>query len=41
VVRKGDREKLPLIASFVDEAKTSGLMRSAIGRAGLIGVDAK
>jgi polar amino acid transport system substrate-binding protein len=41
VVRKGDREKLPLIASFVENARTSGLTRSAIERAGLIGVDAK
>ena len=41
VVRKGDREKLPLIASFVENARTSGLTRSAIERAGLIGVGAK
>jgi polar amino acid transport system substrate-binding protein len=41
VVRKGDREKLPLIASFVENARTSGLTRSAIERAGLIGVSAK
>ena len=39
VVRKGDSAKLPLIASFVEYAKTSGLIRSSIERAGLIGVD--
>ena len=39
VVRKGDRTKLALITEFVDEAKKSGLIRSAIDRAGLIGVD--
>ena len=41
VVRKGDRDKLPLIVSFMEDARASGLMRSAIARAGLIGVDAK
>jgi len=39
VVRKGDREKLPPIASFVADAKASGLIRRSIDRAGLIGVD--
>jgi len=40
VVRKGDRAKLPLITEFVETAKKSGLIRSSIDRAGLIGVDA-
>jgi len=39
VVRKGDRTKLPLITEFVEDAKRSGLIRSSIDRAGLIGVD--
>ena len=39
VVRKGDRAKMPLIAEFVDEAKRSGMIRSSIDRAGLLGVD--
>ena len=39
VVRKGDRAKLPLLAEFVGEAKKSGLIRTSIDRAGLIGVD--
>jgi len=39
VVRKGDREKLPAIASFVADAKASGLIRRSIDQAGLIGVD--
>ncbi|HET9833430.1 MAG TPA: transporter substrate-binding domain-containing protein [Vicinamibacterales bacterium] len=39
VVRKGDREKLPPIASFVADAKASGLIKRSIDRAGLIGVD--
>ena len=39
VIRKGDRAKMPLIAKFVDEAKRSGMIRSSIDRAGLLGVD--
>ena len=39
VVRKGDDAKLPLIAAFVADAKASGLIRSAIARARLVGVD--
>jgi polar amino acid transport system substrate-binding protein len=39
VVRRGDRVKLPLLASFADEARRSGLIHSAIDRAGLTGVD--
>lgn len=39
VVRKGDRAKFSLITEFVDEAKKSGLIRTSIDRAGLVGVD--
>jgi polar amino acid transport system substrate-binding protein len=39
VVAKGDRAKLPFIESFVAEARASGLIKSAIDRAGLTGVD--
>ena len=39
VVRKGDGAKLPLIKAFVEDAKASGLIRSSIARARLVGVD--
>jgi polar amino acid transport system substrate-binding protein len=39
VVRKGDDTKLPLLAAFVADAKASGLIRSSIARARLVGVD--
>jgi len=39
VVAKGDRAKLPFIESFVADARATGLIRAAIDRAGLAGVD--
>jgi len=39
VVRKGDREKLPVLEAFAAEVRKSGLARSSIERAKLTGVD--
>jgi polar amino acid transport system substrate-binding protein len=39
VVRKGDREKLPLLEAFAAEVRTSGLVKASIERAKLTGVD--
>jgi polar amino acid transport system substrate-binding protein len=39
VVRKGDREKLPVLAAFASEVRKSGLVKASIERAKLTGVD--
>lgn len=39
VVRKGDRAKLPILERFAATARSSGLIRESIVRAGLVGVD--
>jgi polar amino acid transport system substrate-binding protein len=39
VVRKGDRDKLPVLEQFAREIRASGLIKSSIERAGLVGVD--
>jgi len=39
VVRKGDRARLPLLEQFAADIRGSGLIKSSIERAGLIGVD--
>jgi ABC-type amino acid transport substrate-binding protein len=39
VVRKGDREKLPLLETFAAEVRMSGLVKASIERAKLTGVD--
>ena len=39
VVRKGDREKLPLLEAFAAEVRKSGLVEASIARAKLTGVD--
>ena len=39
VVKKGDRSKLPVLAAFAAEVRTSGLVRQSIARAKLTGVD--
>jgi hypothetical protein len=38
VVRKGDGGKLPILEQFAREIRASGLIKSSIERAGLIGV---
>jgi len=39
VVKKGDRSKLPALAAFAAEVRTSGLVKQSIARAKLTGVD--
>jgi polar amino acid transport system substrate-binding protein len=39
VVRKGDRLKIPILEQFAADIRRSGLIKSSIERAGLIGVD--
>jgi hypothetical protein len=39
VVRKGDRDKLPVLDAFAADVRTSGLVKASIARAKLTGVD--
>jgi polar amino acid transport system substrate-binding protein len=39
IVPKGDAVRLAIVERFIDEARASGLIVDAIGRAGLVGVD--
>ena len=39
IVQKGDATKLAIVNRFIEEARASGLIATAVARAGLIGVD--